>query len=963
MNKKVICVFAGLLSMIAQSAAQEFPSPTPASIRLEAFEQRQKLKETSLFSQLEMTGIGPSVFSGRVVDVEVNPANPSEMYVAYASGGLWYTANNGTTFTPVFDQEAVMTIGDIAVNWNAGIIWVGTGENNSSRSSYSGVGLYKSGDKGKTWKHVGLEESHHIGRIVIHPVNPNIVHVACLGALYSENPNRGIYSTPDGGVTWRKSLFINPNAGAIDLVMDPTNPNTLYAATWERTRRAWDFTEGGEGTGLHKSTDGGRTWKLLSTAGSGFPSGPGAGRIGLDIVKTRQGIVLYALIDNQAPRPPKDPDSDVLTKVQLADMSATTFLDLDKEKISAYLQSNGFPARFTADTILTLVRNGTIRPATLVEYVQNANSQLFETEVTGAEVYKSTDGGQTWKRTHEDYLDQVYHTYGYYFGQIRVASTNPQKVYILGVPLLKSDDGGVTWRSIGADNVHVDHHALWVNPRKEGHLVLGNDGGLNISYDDGVNWIKCNQPAVGQFYSVQVDMAKPYNVYGGLQDNGVWVGPATYKPGVAWHNSGQYPYKEIMGGDGMQIAVDTRDNNTVYTGYQFGNYFSLSRQGDRPAERITPVHELGQRPYRWNWETPIHLSRHNQDILYMGAERVFRSMEKGKNFKAISGDLTRGSRAGDVPYGTLVSLHESPLVFGLLYVGSDDGYIHITRDGGHNWQRISDELPQQLWVSTVQASAYAEGRVYASLNGYRWDHFDSYVYVSEDYGASWKRIATDLPAEPVNVIKEDPSNANILYFGTDHGLYISLDRGQHSMLMGDMPAAPVHDLIVHPRDKELIVATHGRSFFKTNVAHVQQIHSDLTAPLTCFNEKLTIRHRENWGNTSASWREIQEPNLTLPVFTKRGGEASLMIFADSLLVGQQPLMLHRGLKYYTLQPELLPAAVESLKFQLADRDPNNKVTLKQADNGKYYLPPGTYTLQVHLGQDKAFASLEIKGKD
>jgi len=951
-----------LFAAYVKLAAQDIPAGTPGDERLAAFSQCLALKDSSLFSHLPFTNIGPSIFSGRIVDVDVNPSRPNEMYVAYASGGLWYTDNNATTFTPVFDKEACMTIGDIAVNWVAGIIWVGTGENNSSRSSYAGLGIYKSMDKGKTWKHTGLEESHHIGRIILHPVNSNIVHVACLGSLYSENKNRGVFSTSDGGVTWRHSLFVNATTGAIDLVTDQSNPNILYAATWDRSRRAWNFTESGTGTGIYTSTDSGRTWKQLTVQGSGFPTGIGAGRIGLEIVRSRNETILYAVIDNQNERPEKPKEGDLITKADLNTMTTDSFLNLKDDQIKKYLSANDFPDKYTVDTIRTLIKNGTIKPATLVEYTQDANSKLFDTQIIGTEVYKSLDHGKTWTKTHQGFLDNVFYTYGYYFGQIRVSKSNPQKLYLLGVPVLKSEDGGATWKSIEGANVHGDHHALWVHPRTDGHLILGNDGGLNISYDDGANWIKCNQPAVGQFYSINVDMDEPYNVYGGLQDNGVWVGPSTYTANVEWHSSGQYPYKSIMGGDGMQVAIDTRDNNTVYTGFQFGNYYKTSRKGDDRDTRITPAHDLGQRPYRWNWESPVYLSIHNQDILYMGAERVFRSFDQGKNFKPISDDLTKGPKEGDVAYGTLVSLHESPKLFGLLYAGSDDGYIHITKDAGQHWKRISDQLPQNMWVSSVQASSHAESRVYASLNGYRWDHFDSYVYRSDDYGDTWIRICTDLPTEPVNVVEEDPANPDILYIGTDHGLYISLDRGQHSMLMGDMPYAPVHDLVIHPRDKEIVIATHGRSLYKADVSKVQLLNATTTDSLTGFDEKLSINHQTRWGSRSASWMEYYEPSVTFPVYTPVAGEALLQVYSDSLLVQEEQIKLHKGLSYYAYKLEMKEEAVAPLIKQMQDKKPDADTKLKKADNGKYYLPPGKYIVEINQHSSNTRFSLEAKGR-
>ncbi|HNI42995.1 MAG TPA: hypothetical protein PK272_10015, partial [Methanoregulaceae archaeon] len=355
-------------------------------------------------------------------------------------------------------------------------------------------------------------------------------------------------------------------------------------------------------------------------------------------------------------------------------------------------------------------------------------------------------------KTHKGYLEQVYFSYGYYFGQIRVSPQNPEKLYTFGVPVLRSDDGGKSWKPINGDNVHGDHHALWLDSNREGHLILGNDGGINISYDDGEHWIKCNTPAVGQFYGIAVDMAKPYRVYGGMQDNGVWMGPSNYEPSTEWHDSGQYPYKSILGGDGMQVAVDTRDNETVYTGFQFGNYFRVNTKTGR-RDYITPKHDLGEAPLRWNWQAPIHLSVHNQDILYMGSNKLHRSLNQGETFEVISGDLTKGGKKGDIPYGTLTTIHESPMKFGLIYTGSDDGLVFVTKDGGGAWQQISATLPENMWISRVQASKFKESRVYVALNGYRWDNFESMLYVSEDYGSHWRRIGIRLPPEPINIVK------------------------------------------------------------------------------------------------------------------------------------------------------------------------------------------------------------------
>ncbi|HMX40428.1 MAG TPA: glycosyl hydrolase, partial [Saprospiraceae bacterium] len=578
------------------------PSPTPSDARLQGHEQRKALGKNSLLAALNPESIGPSVFSCRVTDVDVNPSDPSKMYVAYASGGLWYSESNGTQFKPVFDHEAAMTIGDIAVDWKNNVIWVGTGECNSSRSSYAGTGMYRSADGGKTWEWRGLPESHHISRVVLHPSDPNTLWVAVLGHLYSPNAERGIFKTTDGGKTWAKTLYVSDIAGGIDLVLDPSDANTVYAATWERTRAAWDFDGAGSGSGIWKSSDGGSTWNNVSGMKSGFPSGPNAGRIGLTAGRKAGKTVLYACVDNQDSKPQKDKkENDALTKDQLRTMSAAEFAKLSDEKLGDFLKQNGFPEKYPAKAVKAGVEKGKYTPQTLVEYLEDANNNLFETDYIGAEVYRSDDGGQSWKRTHDDPIEQMHFTYGYYFSNVRCMPDNADQVYLIGFLIIRSDDGGKTWKNINKDNVHVDHHALWLSPTRPGHIVNGNDGGLNISWDNGESWMLCNNPPVGQFYAVDVDDADPYNVYGGAQDNGVWVGPSTYRASLGWQQNGRYPYEELIRGDGMQIQVDKRDNATVYTGFQFGNYFRINRSKDE-FKPITPKHDLGERPLRFNWQ-------------------------------------------------------------------------------------------------------------------------------------------------------------------------------------------------------------------------------------------------------------------------------------------------------------------------------------------------------------------------
>lgn len=930
--------------------------------RFEAEKKRSGLVEKSIAANMQSSNIGPTIFSGRISDIDVNPDNPSEFYAAYASGGLWHTTNNGTTFTPIFDQEAVMTIGDVTVDWKNDIIWLGTGEVNSSRSSYAGVGVYKSLDKGKTWTHMGLTDSHHIGRILLHPQDQNTAWVAALGHLYTTNQERGVFKTTDGGATWSKTLFVNDNSGAVDLVMDPDNPNILYAATWERIRKAWNFQESGTGSGIYKSTDGGLNWNKMNTDESGFPNNEGTGRIGLDLVKKDGKSYLYALLDNYNRRPAEKKEKDEgLTKNDFAEMTLASFDALSNDILQTYLDDNGFPEKYDAATVKKMIAKEQITPVALKEYVENANSLLFDTPVIAAEVYLSTDEGNSWKKTHDYHLDGVYNSYGYYFGQIRVNPKDPNQMYIMGVPILRSDDGGKQWKNVNGDNVHADHHALWINPKNPNHIINGNDGGVNISYDAGETWIKCNSPTVGQFYYINVDNATPYNVYGGTQDNGVWAGSNNYREGSRWQMSGDYPYDRLMGGDGMQVQIDNRDNNTIYTGFQFGNYFKINkRTGSR--NYITPKHELGDNPYRWNWQSPILLSSHNHDILYMGANKLLRSMDQGATFTPISEDLTTGGKKGDVSYGTLTTLSESVFKFGLIYTGSDDGKIYRSKDGGNSWTDLGASLPQNKWVSRIVASTHSESRVYLSLNGYRDDDFTAYVYRSDDYGDTWEAIHGTLPTEPVNVIKEDPTNENLLYVGTDHGTYVSLDMGNSFMVVDkSIPRVPVHDLVVQEREGHLLIGTHGRSIYKLDITPLQTMESKVNgAPLFLYDIN-SIRHSSRWGTQSRPYNDPYEPNVSMTVYSNINRTAKLSVTLDGLEIQKTDVELKKGISSidYDLSIDSSKKKKYEKKLSKLSED-KKKVQVKKADTGKIYLQPGTYEIKLSEGSNVSTSTFKVK---
>lgn len=905
------------------------------------------IAQNSLFNQVEAKNIGPTIMSGRVVDLAINPKNPIEFYVAYATGGLWYTNNNGTSFSPVMDLAETVNCGSVTVDWKSGTIWVGTGEVNASRSSYAGVGVLKSSDQGKTWENLGLNDSHHISRIWVNTSNLNEIVVAAVGHLYTTNKERGIYKSIDGGKSWKQTLFVAEDAGIIDLAVSKTNSKIMFAASWQKDRKAWHFDGDGEKSGIYKSEDGGTTWKLVTTKESGFPANEGVGRIGLAMFNEN---VIYAVLDNQNKRPK------TVSKNKLTTMLSTPgadFMEISNKELNIALKLSGFRDKYRAENIKSWVADNNMEPKEVLAVLSDANKALFETEVIGCEVYKSEDGGKSWKRVNQNYIDDMFYTYGYYFANISVDEKNQNRVYIGGVPLLFSEDGGKTFTPISKENVHADHHVIWVNPENQNHIINGNDGGVNISYDNGAHWIKCNNEALGQFYAVNVDYQENYNVYGGLQDNGVWLGNNNYEKSTAWHQEGKYPYQELIGGDGMQIQIDSRNPNVVYTGYQFGNYYRIN-QKEGKFDFITPKAQKGEKPYRFNWQTPILLSIHNQDILYMGSEFLHRSMNQGETWEKISGDLTNGAKEGNVAFGTISTISESKFQFGLLYTGSDDGKIHFSKDGGASWQLISANLPQNLWVSRVVASSHKKERVYATLNGYRNDNFESYVFVSEDFGATWTSISNGL-TDAVNFIIEDSANENILYVGTDNSLFISLDKGATWQdFSNGMPKVAVHDAVIQTKAKELIVGTHGRSIYKIDISKVQELTKEVLAKNLHLFKVNDRTKSDRWGTQNYAWGKPSEPSQAIWFYSNVDRMVNVSINNESgMLVYAQKVEAQKGLNSFTYDYSLSKEVAEKLN----KKDKNIK--LKAAENQKTYLPVGKYKLTISYDKSSDSKSFEI----
>lgn len=775
-----LMVFMGICTLLLVLLVSPLPAKkakkpqrihsTDPSLRLKGYEQHVEMTKNSPFKKLKWSHIGPKNVSGRCTDIAVVAPKGKNytIYVAAASGGVWKTVNEGTTWEPVFDQAASTSIGDIAIApTNPDIVWVGTGEANIFRSSQSGVGIYKSIDGGKTWKHMGLAGTYTIPRIVIHPTNPGIVYVAASGHEWTDNKERGVYKTTDGGKIWEKVLYIDEKTGAIDLVMDPSDSETLYAATWQRIRLKWNDPRNGPdytGSGIYKTKDGGKTWKHIN---NGLPAARHRGRIGIDVARSNSNVV-YAFVDNyETAREPTE-----------------------EEKASTY----GVPS------------SGIIKGATL---------------------YRSDDKGESWKQVsgltpaQKTFLERHSGTYGWVFGQMRVDPNDENTVYIMGVPLSVSEDGGKTFKRT-ALGVHGDHHGLWIDPDNSSYIVNVNDGGIAISYDKGKTWKTFTQNLpVCQFFNIAYDMDTPFRVYGSMQDHGSFRGQVLRKrdrQGNVLKGFQTVDFERAPGGEGSSHAIDPTNPNIVYSA---GFYGHISRtdlnRGVREGYKYIMPRQFEEEPkLRGQWVAPFIISPHNNEIIYHGLQYLFRSRDRGNTWERISPDLTYNikSEMGDIPYQTIFSISESPIKFGLIYVGTDDGKVHITKDGGKTWKEIMRGLPYQKWVSRIVASAYDLSTVYMTQNGKRDDDFTPYVWKSTDYGETWVDISGNIPLGPVNVIREDPIKKGILYVGTDIGVYVSTDDGKTWNVLGsNLPSCYVHDLIIHPRDNIVVIATHGRGMW------------------------------------------------------------------------------------------------------------------------------------------------------
>lgn len=777
---------------------------------------------------------------GRVMALAMDERKPTTWIVGYATGHLWITHNDGQSFEPMFEREEAFSIGYFAVTWGEpGVpktIWVGTGEPSNTRTVYMGAGLFRSDDQGKTWKHMGLRNSHHIGRIVVHPTNPDIVFVAALGPVYTEGGERGVYRTLDGGNSWELVLKTPAFTGAVELMMDWQNPEVLYACTWERHRKAWNFHENGPGSGLWKSADGGNTFKRLE---GGLPNGPYLGRIGL--TQSRQNPQkIYAIVDNQTPRPYSKEYPEPLTGQAFFAMTQEEFLKLDDERMNQFLRGYSFPREFDAEKVKKDAKDNKLKFEDFKAHVKGQekipkqNPRCF-----GPELYVTENGGTSWRKTHTvdlwEEVDWVYGTATHYFQRMEVDPTNDQRLIISAVGLLKTEDGGKTFLYADeyGDDVHADHHAILFNSKDPKRVLLGNDGGLNLSLDGGLTWRPIKNLPVGQCYTVTYDMSTPYRIFTGMQDNGIACGlPQEIKP-----YQQKDSWKNIWGSDGMFVQINPRDNNTAYLDTQFGAIARLDLTTHNAKNiRPKPVYPT-EKPYRTNWVTPVVMSSFHPDVVYTGTQFVHRSFDRGDTWSIISPNLSsegqKGSFVnigGDVSFGNISALAESAIRFGLLYAGTDEGWLWVSKDSGLNWMRCIKGLPSNKWVTRVEPSKHTEGTVYATFTGFRENDCRAYVFKSTDYGTTWASLKNNLPDEPMNVIREDSINPNLLYVGSDFGVYASLDGGSRwDALANDIPNVPAYDIVIHPREGDLIVGTYGRSVYVGSIKILQAYKAEIRA--------------------------------------------------------------------------------------------------------------------------------------
>jgi len=771
--KKTLLIFIPFLSLLGQSIS------------------------TDQLDQLTFRNIGPSVAGGRIHDIEVLPNDPATVFIASASGGIWKSTNKGTTWKPVFDDQAVSTFGDMAISLsNPDVIYAGSGEQQNRQSTSWGNGIYKSVNQGETWRSIGLEKTYHIARVIIHPENPNIVFVAALGNLWNSSKERGVYQTTNGGKNWKKVLYIDDMTGVVDMAMDKNNPNILYAATYQRMRKAWGFNGGGPGSGIYKTTDGGKTWNELT---GGLPPGE-KGRIGLAASKTRSNII-YATIE--------------------------------------HADSSGF--------------------------------------------YRSGNGGRTWKRVNKLNPRPMYYSH------IFVDPNNDDIVYMLATEFYRTKDAGKTFYQMPTRptydvGVHSDHHTLWINPNNSNHFFLAGDAGLHESWDGGVAYNRLNNIPIGQFYGIGADMEVPYNIYGGMQDNHSWMGPSATRH---WLGILADDWKQVGFGDGMYQQPDP-ESSMLYNASQNGNIIRVDRKTGN-MQGLKPFPSDSKEKYRFDWVTPLAISKHSSKKVFLGGNRLFISDNGGDSWErtedlssntnrdsltimgVLGADIKLSKNDGTSSYGEIISISESPLWHRVIWVGTDDGNIQVSRDGGEKWEEVSGNItgiPAGSYVSRVLSSIRDRGSAYVTFDRHREGDWKPYVYRTEDYGKTWVPLTRGLPSGSVNVIAEHPDNPDVLFLGTEHAVYLSVNAGSDwTKFKSNLPTTLYDDLLIHPREKDLVLGTHGRSFWvlddtsplaEWSTVYNKPVHVFSVRAATLFHywKDTSYRAQEEWAGENPPYGAI-----------------------------------------------------------------------------------------------------------
>jgi photosystem II stability/assembly factor-like uncharacterized protein len=934
---------------------------------------------------LAWRNLGPTNMSGRLTDVEVQGHT---WYVATAAGGVFKSGNCGTTWTSLFEREAVASIGDIAVApSNPDVVWLGTGEENARNSVSWGDGVYKSTDGGKTWKHRGLRDTFQIGHIAIHPDNADVVYVAALGRLWGDNRERGLFRTRDGGETWEKVLYADEKTGCIDVRLHAKDPNIVLAVMYERRRGVHCDNDPavrfGEKAGLYRSTDGGETWTRVTaglpsckwgraalalyranpdvvymqveTERSGWATGTEKARegaapagdayLGISSEDSEEGARLV-MVSGESPAEQGGLRSgDVVTKI--GDKAVKNNDDLvgfiraakAGEKIAVEVSRGGEPATLhvtlgkreasAQDPLLGAGSgpNGGRLGGQVANVQESQGDQGFET----GGLFRSADAGLTWQRVNS--LNER----PFYFSQVAVHPQDEQKIFCCGISLWGTTNGGKSFRAVHGNTIHVDFHHVWIDPEDGDHMLVACDGGLNVTRDGGRTWEVVRNLPIGQFYHVAADNDVPYNVYGGLQDNGSWGGPSRsrWREGVGW-----YDWFRTGSGDGFGAAVDWEDSNTIYYTSQNGGLGRFDRKSGRSASVQKPRRQGVT--FRWNWDTPFFVSPHNAKILYFAGNYACRSVNRGSVSEPL-GDKPLGL----TETGTATAFAESPRQAGLLYVGTDDGALWRSDDGGHAWEPLHDKvvgLPAPRYVSCLHPSTHKTDRVYATFDGHRFDDFATYAFVSEDRGRTWRALTANLPAEPCFSLREDPVNEELLFLGTEFSCWVSLDRGREWFRLGKgLPTVPVRDLAIQNRDADLCAATHGRGIWVCDIAPLRQLTAEVAGKdVWLFEPESAILWRMDSRGVQGDkeWFAANPPyGVTLYLWHKEAPQ------------GEPEVTIHdvAGRKVASLKGEAR-AGIQAVQWQA------------QEGGGRMRRPtaPGSYSARLQVGEQTQIRGFTLR---